>query len=249
MNKLINLSLVLVISLFVSMITVNAKAYYVNDNGVTFTKDEYDFFTAMYYDGYQAVMTQNDFDRFNDIVKDASLVETKEYDESKEFITSGSQTRGTSHETNAKRLKISKGGSSAYPMMSIVLTWKTNPTVRSYDLIGARLSGTSLASGISSNLTYSGGSISPSSTKSLSNGFGASIKLPSSGTNIVATQTFTVTSGGTVYASYQHAKSSVTLNQSISFGIGSGGLGGVFTFSDYNITSKYDKMGGVSISV
>ena len=250
MKKIINISFVLVVSLLIGIVSVNAEEYYyINDNGITFTKEEYDFFTAMYYDGYQALMTQEDMARFDGVEKDASKVETKVYDESKIFVPSTSQTRGTVHETNAKRLQISKSGSGTLIMIAVSCTWKSNPNVRSYDLIGARLNNTSLASGISSSLSYSGGTIYPSATKTLTNGFGASIKLPSSGTNIVASQTYAVYSGGRVYASYQHAKSSVTLNQSQSFGIGAGGLGGVFTFSNGNITAKYDAMGGVYIDV
>ena len=108
MKKIVNLSLVFVMALLIGIISVNAKEYYyVNDNGITFTKEEYDFFTAMYYDGYQAYMTSEDMAKFDNVIKDASLVETKEYDESKVFVPSGMQTRGNVHETNAKRLKIS----------------------------------------------------------------------------------------------------------------------------------------------
>ena len=249
MKKIISISFVLVVSLLIGIVSVNAKEYYyINDNGITFTKEEYDFISAMYYEGYQAIITEEEMSHFDGITKDASLVEKVVYDESKEFMPSGSQTRGTVHETNAKRLQISKTGTTT-PTIVVTLTWKSNPNVRSYDLIGARLNGTSLASGISSYLNYSSGTVYPSATKTLTNGFGASIKLPSSGTSFVVSQIYNVWSGGTVYASYQHAKSSVTLNQSQSFNISSSGMGGVFSFSDYNITSKYDKMGGVSISV
>ena len=98
-------------------------------------------------------------------------------------------------------------------------------------------------------MSYSSGTVSPSSTRTLSNGFGASIKLPSSGTNIVVSQTYSVYTGGTVYASYQHAKSTVTLSQSLDFTISGGGLGEVFYFSNSSIRSKYDGMGGVYMDV
>ena len=247
MKKNINIFVVLVISLFVGIIGVNAKStnniYYVNDNGVSFTKEEYDFFTKMYYDGYQAYMTLDDYHYYDNVEKKATKVERVEYDESKVY-----HTRGTSHETNAKKLTISKTGST-YPIITINCVWKTNPAVRSYDLIGAYLSGTSVVGGVNSRIVYSGGTIYPSATQSTSNGEGASILLPSSGTSIVASSTFSVYQGGIVYGSYQHAKQSVTLNQSNSYTFSYAGLGGVFNFSNSTIRDKYDKMSGVYIQV
>ena len=53
MKKYLYLSFVLVFSLFIGNVSVNAQEYYyINDNGITFTKDQYDFITEMYYDGY-----------------------------------------------------------------------------------------------------------------------------------------------------------------------------------------------------
>ena len=68
------------------------------------------------------------------------------------------------------------------------------------------------------------------------------MKLPGSGSNIVFNQTFTVSGSGRVYASYQHAKSSVSQADSKSFSISSSGLGNVFYFSSLNIRNKYDTL-------
>ena len=243
--------MVVVLMLFLGISTVNAKIvdqyYYVNDNEIGFTKEQYDFFTAVYYDGYQASMTEEDLAYFNGSDYDINNIETVTYEDTS-FISSGNSTRATSHETNAKKLKIVKVDATS-PIISITATWKVNPAVRSYDLIGSRLSGTSYVSAPSSKINYSGGTILPSASKYQGSGFGASLKLPNSGTGIVASQTFSVNAGGYVYASYQHAKKSISLSDSQTFTISSAGLGGVFKFSSQTIRDKYDGMGGVYIQV
>ena len=241
MKKHLYFLLFIVFSIFVGIVSVNAQDYYyINDNGVTFTKDQYDFITEMYYEGYQAYMTEDDINYFNGIKMVPGTVESKEYVET---YHDGYQTRGTEHETQSKRLKISKINST----IAISCVWKKSPSVRSYDLIGTYLNGPSLSSTPSSKITYSGGSIYPSATKTPGNGYGAVIKLPSSGNSIIASSTFTVSGSGRVYGSYQHAKSSISLANASSFTIGNGGLGNVFKFSSQTIRSKYDGMGGVFI--
>ena len=152
------------------------------------------------------------------------------------------------YETTAKKLQMSSTGGS-YPVMVLSVTWKGSPNVRSYDLIGAYLSGTSLIGNASSTLTYSGGNVSPSATKYTGSGFGSSLLLPSSGSNIIVSTTFMESSGGTVFGSYQHAKKLISLSNSQSFTTSVSGLGSVFYFSNTNIRAKYDAMGGVHMSV
>ena len=242
MKKCLYLSFVLIVSLFIGLITVNAQDYYyVNDNGVTFTKDQYDFITEMYYDGYQAYMTEGDMNTFNGIKMVPGTVESKEY---VEMYHGEYQTKGNTHETASKLLRISKAGST----IAISCSWKKSPSVRSYDVIGARLSGLSLSSTPGTLITYSGGAVYPSATKTPGNGYGAVLKLPNSGNSIVASTTFTVSGSGRVYGSYQHAKQNISLNNANSYSIGSGGLGNVFIYSS-GIASKYDQMGGVFIDV
>ena len=243
MKKYLYLSFALVFSLFVGIVSVNAQDYYyINDNGVTFTKDQYDFITKMYYDGYQAFMTQEDMDSFNGIKMVPEAVETKEY---VEMYHGGYQLRSTSHETASKILKISKSNKT----IGISCAWKKSPSVRSYDLIGTYLNGPSIASGVSAKINYSGGTIYPSATKQPGNGYGAAIKLPSGGNSIIASVGFTVSGSGRVYGSYQHAKSSISLANANSYSISSSGLGQVFYFSNATIRAKYDAMGGVFIDV
>lgn len=234
---------VIVFSLFIGIITTHAQEYYyINDNGITFTKDQYDFITEMYYDGYQAYMTEEDMNYFNGIKMVPGTVESKEYVET---YHDGYQPKGTTHETASKILRISK----ANKTIGISCSWKKSPNVRSYDLIGTYLNGPSLYGSASAKLTYSGGLIYPSATKTPGNGYGAVLKLPSGGSSIIASTTFTVSGSGRVYGSYQHAKSSISLANANSYTISSSGLGQVFKFSNLNIRSKYDGMSGVFTDV
>lgn len=243
MKKYLYLSFVLVCSLFIGIISVNAQDYYyINDNGVTFTKDQYDFITEMYFEGYQTHMTEDDMKYFDGIKMVPGTVESKEYVET---YHEGYQLRSTSHETQSKILRISKANTT----IGISCSWKKSPNVRSYDLIGTYLNGPSILGTPSAVISYSGGVIYPSATKQPSNGYGAVLKLPNGGNSIIASTTFRVTGNGRVYGSYQHAKQSISLANASTFTIGNGGLGNVFKFSNLNIRNKYDGMGGVYTDV
>ena len=78
------------------------------------------------------------------------------------------------------------------------------------------------------------------------NGFGVSFKLPTGGSSLNITQMFEVSIGGTVYASYQHANKTSTLDKSKDYSISKNGYGGVFLFSTLS-SSYYDGMDGVYI--
>ena len=150
---------------------------------------------------------------------------------------------GTAVETQSKKLKISKFNNN----IAISCSWKASPNVRSYDLIGAYLNGPKVLGGPTSTITYSGGTIRPSAEKETSKGFGSVLKMPTGGNSIVISTTFTISGSGRIYGSYQHAKSSISLNKAKSFNISSSGLGQVFSFSSVSIRNKYDAMSGVYI--
>ena len=152
----------------------------------------------------------------------------------------------TSHSTSSKKITIAKSCSTNCTIITSV-TWLTSPKIRSYDVIGARFSGTSLVgSSITTKVSSSGGSVDSSNIKELSNGFGASVKLPTSN-NITIQQKFIVKSGGIVFASYQHATKDISLSTSKLYSIASNGLGGVFSFYS-SALDIYDGMQGVYIT-
>ena len=80
------------------------------------------------------------------------------------------------------------------------------------------------------------------------NGIGNSVELPSTGEDIIVDTCFTVTRGGTVYGSYQHAMQSTTLANSQNYTLDYLGYGGVFLYYG-NAIGIYDGMNGVDIDV
>ena len=126
--------------------------------------------------------------------------------------------------------------------------WLVNPKIRSYDVIGARFSGTDLVSdSIVTKVTSNSGTEYFSNLKRTSNGIGVSVQLPIAN-NLSIEQKFTVGSSGIVYASYQHAIENVLLATSKLYTINSQGFGGVFQFYG-GAVGKYDEMNGVYIDL
>ena len=98
-----------------------------------------------------------------------------------------------------------------------------------------------MISSITTKVTSNEGTEYFSNLKTLSSGFGVSVQLPS-GTGISIEQKYVVSKGGSVYASYQHAQSSISLTNSKLYTISSSGYGGVFNFYG-NASGIYDQMG------
>lgn len=229
-------------SMFLLTTDVQAKeVYFVNQNNVEFTKEEYDFITYMFWDGAQENMDLDDYNNFiNSDIMNGDLDSNIYYDIP--------LTRATSIEEANKTLKIVKSCSSNC-FVSVTLTWKKFPTVKSYDVIGAYLDGTSLVNNPATSITTNGTiTTTYKDIKKSNNGFGVSVKLPTYGTSMIINQSFRVNKGGTVYASYQHAIKNISLSNSQNYTFSRSGYGGVFKFSGTALTT-YDKMKGVSISL
>lgn len=224
----------------------NNKAY-VNTNGIEVTEKEYRFINDFYGSDFFESMTLEDLEWISDLNINENNVEIKSISDSKN-ISNDSNYRGPSYSTNSKSLVIAKSCSSICTVITN-LTWLVNPSVRSYDLIGARFYNTSLANDtITTKLTSSNGTQYSSNNKVLSNGFATSVLLPNGASNIKVQQKFYTQPYGTVYASYQHATSNISLQDSLKFTIGVGGYGNVFHFYD-GAVGIYDGMSGVNISL
>lgn len=215
-------------------------SYYENSNGVIVTEKEYQFINDFYGSGYFENMSLGDYNWLQDLNINESEIEVKT------IYDLNSSSRATTHTSASKKLTIAKSCSSNCTII-VKCQWLKNPVVRSYDVIGARLSGTEVISSITTKVTSNDGTEYFSNLKTLSSGFGVSVQLPT-GNGISIEQKYVVSKGGTVYASYQHAQSSISLTNSKSYTISSSGYGSVFNF--YGASSGvYDQMGGVSISV
>lgn len=238
----IAMSLFIFLLSFFTLTNVNAeerKIYYTNNNGVELTKDEYDFLTEVYWNGYQSKMTQDEYDYYRDGDYFGGEVEKK-------IVYDTPLTRGTFHSTPNKAIQISKTCNTTCSI-TIGVEWINNPTIRSYDVIGAYLYNTRKIGTVSAYATTNNNSNFASITNVQTNGFGSSVLLPS-GSNVHVYQTFSVAKGGRVYGSYQHAIKNTTLAVSQKYNIDITGYGSVFGFYG-DAVNTYDNMNGVDITV
>ena len=163
----------------------------------------------------------------------------------KEILIDQITTLSTTYTDTGKYLKIAKSCQNNCTI-AVTFNWLQNPLVRSYDVIGAYLDSVSLLSTPQTIVTSTTANSSSSEINQFSNGFGVSVAL-TLGNSLVISQTYTVSTGGHVYASYQHAKSVISLANSKNYTISRSGYGGVFNFSG-TAANVYDQMQGVDIT-
>ena len=218
--------------------------YYTNKNGVNFTEQQYKYYTEMFWDGYQENVTQSDFDKVLELNLFDSKIITNEVKIPNSLPSLDS--KGTVVYEKGRTLKIAKSCSSNC-YVSLVATWSGTPSVGSYDVIGFRVSGTSITNVHNAYASGTGFSSASTTPQTFTNGFGHSIQVASVSNLKVSTSMY-VNKGGTVYGSYQHATSSISYNNSKLYSISGAGYGSVFAF--YGAASGiYDAANGVSISV
>lgn len=170
-------------------------------------------------------------------------------------------TRATYHATSYKNIEIttSQTGTNSY-FIYVTNNWLITPRVKSYDVIAMRVDDATISSGTQRgmqayttngitdvvNYSYQGTNMVLSS-----NGFGISMNLVDAASGftceIQAIVTAT-TKWATVYGSYQHAMTAVTLAKSKSYTISHNGYGKVINFATA-VQNDYDNMQGVSISL
>ncbi len=233
--------LILISILFVpTFVFAKEETYYTNDNGVSLTEKEYNFISELYYEGFQKHITKELYDdlKSDDIFSHEIESKSVEYNPK--------QTRGTFIEDTGRKLRISKVCTSNC-LITVLYDWKGEPTIKSYDVMGAYFDRTKLENSpftvIESSVDY--GLL--EDYKKESNGLGCSFKLIE-GSDIKLTQSFRVSVGGHVYASYQHALKPSTLALSKDYKFSLYGHGNVFEFSA-TARNYYDDMNGVDIEV
>lgn len=164
------------------------------------------------------------------------------------------------YETTAKRIDLVLMGGSVYNYAILTATWKYIPVTRSFDVIGFRGYGFSFRNGsqegdqiyilnnIYNDISYSWNG---TNIQKYDNGFGISMNIVNSDIDalqlIVSCDVEPTITHPSLFGSYQHAVSSVTLAQSQSYTLGGSGLGAVFEFP-YNISTKYDGMSGLILN-
>lgn len=246
--KKILIKIVYAFVLLIYICTLNVWAlesedvYYANSNGVEFTKDEYDFISDFYFEGYQEYMTMDNYLRLK-----SDDIMSKEINKVV-MDNDGIQLFGeSSYQSASKKIVMSYAcGTTCH--VSTVVSWLTVANVRSYDLIGAYSPTSNALKFVDAYMTYSGNVVNYTENNISTNGISATIKLPSTDAKYNFVLDFTVSSGAKVYASYQHAKKSISLANSRKYTFSSSGYGGVFKF-DSSVSDYYDGMGGVSATI
>lgn len=186
---------------------------------------------------------------------------TKTEAEEASQATNNNLTRGASHTTTYKNIQITASpinGNGYY--VKFFTNWLIMPKIKSYDVDALRVddatiqSGTQKgtqtyrANGIVSEVNYS---YNGTNMVNQSNGFGISMNLVDAATAIeceIEAIVVSTSKWATVYASYQHAASNVTLAQSKSYNISHNGYGEVINFATA-VENYYDGMQGVSIAL
>lgn len=237
--------LIIPILCILGLTNVNATNVYYTNGEVNLTKKEYDFVKEFYGETFLEDMTSDDYSWIEELDVNNNVVAVK----SVNLEPMGILPYGTNVTSNSKTLSIAKSCYTNYCIVTTNVNFLNNPSVRSYDVMGARFSGTSLYNqNITTQVRSSSGTTVSSNYQYFNNGFGNSVKLPDNGSNIIIQQKFYVNPTGTVYASYQHAIKSVSLSTSKMYFISMTGYGGVFTFTGSAINS-YDATTGVDISL
>ena len=204
--------------------------------GVTMDKALYDKMCDTYSVNYVETLSQ---DEFNNLSANIDTAVKKTYSEP--------TTRGSYFSSGVKAINIVKSGD----YVTLFASWLQTPNIRSFDVIAVRFSGCSLNGSIAFKQTYSSSGnlyyVTNGTNQYFYNGAGSSALLQYGSDNEYSL-TFRVSGSGTVYGTYQHAKSTVSLEESKTYVIGAGGFGNVVVFGS-NVAYRYDQMPGVDISV
>lgn len=243
---MIKRKIILVFTFVLLFITRNVQAsgFYYSNGDINLTEREYNYVIQFYGENFLENMSIDDYNWISELDLDHN-----DYEINKNVVVDKKviNPKSTFISTNEKSVAISKACATNYCSITILTTWLAQPNVKSYDVIGARLYNTSLySSSITTYVRSSSGTAIQSNYMNYTNGFGNSILLPSNENINNVEQRFRVNKSGTVYGSYQHAMSNVSLATSKLYNISSSGYGSVFQFYG-NAYGKYDNTVGVYI--
>lgn len=210
-------------------------------NGLEIEEEKYNTLVNIYGFNYIYFITEEEYNLIKN--NDLSKIEQVVYDDEPLSLIRPFSTYSTSYKT----ISLTNNNN----VITVKLKWKKNPKVRSYDVLGVRLQGLTLENIISFKQYYTENGTTKVSTnatlKRFNNGFGESFLL-SDKDNLECTVTFVVNGSGKIFATYQHATSSVSLNDSTNYTLSELGLGSVLLFNN-GIGEKYDRMAGVNINI
>ena len=241
------LTLVICFCAILGIENVNAKeVFYTNDKGFELTQDEYNFFNQIYGKKFvKKYLDESVYNEYSDIDFKTVEVTTKKSRQDNTSRINPTRDNPIVYST-AKEVRMSK---LCGILCRIVTTaeWYAEPSVKSYDDIGAYLDGPTRlsppATAVYSSLSTGG----EETVKYDTDGFGAVVQIPQ-GEDVVVTQSFSYSGTGHIYASYQHAMSTSSLAIAQQFNIDIIGFGNVFDFYG-DAFEIYDEMQGVDLTV
>lgn len=156
------------------------------------------------------------------------------------------------YQNNSKYIELNYYYDDGVYVVEFFNNWKVQPAVKSFDLIGVRWTGnpdiiTAYGQQVDASVVNYGYRGTNMVVKS--NGIGISMNLldncttPHNNIIVMSSAPF-----GGVFASYQHAASTVTRDESKSYTFSSSGYGSVFKFNSNSVGRYYDAMPGVYVS-
>lgn len=238
MKKIFTIVLLSIMCIIPFGVNAQENATYTTLRGVTVDKALYDKMVNVYSKNYVETLSQIEFNNLSANIDNAVV---------KEYVVTDNIARGSYFASGAKAVRLVKSGD----WVTLTGTWTVVPNVHSYDVIAVRLSGCSLNGDYTFKQTYASSGnvyyVYNGVNQTFSNGFGSSALLQYGSGNEYSL-TFRISGSGTVYGTYQHAAQSVTLNDSLNYGIGAGGYGNVVRFAA-GVALKYDQMNGVDLAV
>lgn len=167
----------------------------------------------------------------------------------------------TYYESNYKRIQIIDnyiGGNVHYVM--VYTQWLVTPATKSFDVTAMRFEDATIVEGTQEGTQtywasgeYNFINYSPNGTniRKQSNGFGISMNLVNDASYFetdISADIKASNSNATVYGTYQHAVTNVTLEQSHSYNISHNGFGSVLNFAT-GVRGYYDGMQGVYVEL
>lgn len=238
--------------LVIALIAITGKTafakevYYTNSSGVEFTKEEYDFFTYLTWDGYQEYIPQEMLDEIKGkSINDPDVKRVKICPTSKRVVTRNSNPEVT---TDTRSLIMGKYCNSVFCRVLIDLTWFDEPFTKSNDVVGSLLDGPTRLTTPTTTISSTTSSGTHSAIVYETDGFGTVVPLPTTGDNIHITQSYLYSGTGVIYYTYQHAMYNISTANAQLFHIDLVGYGNVLDF--YGAAANiYDDMPGVYIEV
>lgn len=167
-------------------------------------------------------------------------------------------------QTSSKRIELEYyyGLSNTQVVAHVLVVWYTTPNVKSFDVTAVRWTNSLTLTDYYASQFYvdsEGGKIieynpGNGNYKIASNGLGISMNIVDALKNSLEINLYVygdIKSNAipTMYATYQHATSGVTLAQSQDYTFSSSGLGGVLLYNSATIRDRYDGMQGVHVSL